>query len=924
MKLAAFFLAAGCAWAQGPAASVQIIAPSLRVVAGERIEMRAVFRDASGTERPNDIATWSVDNANLAAIDSNGAVTARALGLVRVTARAGSVSSSTLVQILPKRIQITPSAARLTVGERQQFQAQAFDKNDQPLPNVTFAWSTSSGNGFTTNTSSVSSAGMVSTVAVGNVLVRASINYNTTIPGYERQMQAIATLAIRPPETYRLRKLTGNSALQPGPWRLRAKIVPLLGNDEGQVVFNASLDGIANGPLRIDASGTRLIAWGGMPGPVAQTSIYEFPTLAINNRGTVLAAANVLFTGNAILRIQNSEMDPVFVDQMPLPGTESLSSAAITRNSLNDNGDFVMAANYRIANQGATYRALFRVPQRGFPDEVISTRETLPDVPSPFTIDADFGMADNGAVFFSATSGTSRALYVREYDQPRKIVAVGDALLGSVVARFPGNPFYLSGSGDLIAVVVLANNQTHMLRYSLKDRNAAPKTLALRSYSNTYRVHPELGVLFLGDGGKGYGVNLWDGSELTPVFLQGNNASRLRGKTVPQIDYATIDRSGEVTILARTQDSPMEIFSIRLGQESVALMQAGDPVSVEAPINLINMLPGARTGPAHVLLGGRGSSLFEVGEDGLKPAYVIGERYSMTQLYTGSDTNNTQKNSAGDIFVTPTGGVGMLRLRNGESEFLFRAGLSLGNGVTANAAQLARGNSAGDVLWQASTNRGDTRLILTRNGEHTAILANGTFAQDTTFVEDKPVVSWGDLAIDETGRVMATLRFRDGTAALFLYSGGQWQRVLTAGESRIRDIPISSYSQVKPGGDAFHAVVSMQGIGNTLVRYRNGSWEVAIAVSDILVTGHSANSIGTYEVNRNGDIFVQCNTNTQVLVVKKRDGKMHYIHMLNELTPDGDLLLRTSDYDIRDDGTVYFLGMSVLDEYAVYMAKPVN
>ena len=116
----------------------------------------------------------------------------------------------------------------------------------------------------------------------------------------------------------------------------------------------------------------------------------------------------------------------------------------------------------------------------------------------------------------------------------------------------------------------------------------------------------------------------------------------------------------------------------------------------------------------------------------------------------------------------------------------------------------------------------------------------------------------------------------------------------------------------------------MQGIGNTLARHRNGNWEVAIAVSDLLVIGHSANSIGTYEVNRNGDIFAQCNTNTQVLVVKKRDGRMHYIHMLNELTPDGDLLLRTSDYDIRDDGTIYFLGMSVLDEYAVYMAKPVN
>ncbi|MBL8220066.1 MAG: hypothetical protein JNL62_12600 [Bryobacterales bacterium] len=472
--------------------------------------------------------------------------------------------------------------------------------------------------------------------------------------------------------------------------------------------------------------------------------------------------------------------------------------------------------------------------------------------------------------------------------------------------------------------MVLANNQTHMVRYSLKSLGAPAATLALRSYSNVYRIHPETGVLFLGDGGKGYGVTIWKENDTTAVFLQNSNASRLRGKSVPQIDYAAMDGSGEVTILARTQDSPMEIFSIRAGQESVPLMQAGDPVDVSAPINLINTLPGARTGPHHVLLGGRGSSVFESSEDGLKPAYVIGERYNMTALYTGSDTSNTQKVPGGDIFVTPTSGVGMYRLKSSEGDFLYRAGLALATGTTANAAQLVRGNSAGDLLWQASTNRGDTRLILTRNGEHKTILTNNVYAPDPTLVEDNPVASWGDLAIDETGRVMATLRFRDTSFGLFLYSNGQWQRVLTSGESKIGNNIITAYSQVKAGGDAIYAVVSMQGIGNTLARHRNGNWEVAIAVSDLLVTGHSANSIGIYEVNRNGDIFVQCNTNTQVLVVKKRDGKTHYIHMLNELTPDGDLLLRTSDYDIRDDGTVYFLGMSVLDEYAVYVAKPVN
>jgi hypothetical protein len=463
-----------------------------------------------------------------------------------------------------------------------------------------------------------------------------------------------------------------------------------------------------------------------------------------------------------------------------------------------------------------------------------------------------------------------------------------------------------------------------MLRYSLRDLSAPVATLPLRSYSNVYRIHPELGVLFLGDGGKGYGVNIWNGAEVTPIFLQNNAASRLRGKTVPQIDYATMDGSGEVTILARTQDNAMEIFSIRVGQEAVPLLAAGDPVEVSAPVNLINTLPGARTGPHHVLLGGRGSSVFESSEEGLKPAYLIGERYSNTALYTGSDTNNTQKTSSGELIVTPTSGMGMLRVRNGEGEFLYRAGLSLGNGTTANAAQLIRGNSAGDLLWQASTNRGDTRLLLTRNGQHQTLLTNNVYAAEPTLVEDKPVASWGDLAIDETGRIMATLRFRDTSFGLFLYNNGEWQRVLTSGESRIGGNIITAYSQVKAGGDAIYAVVSMQGIGNTLARHRNGSWEVAIAVSDRLATGHTANSIGIYEVNRNGDIFVQCNTNTQVLMVKQRDGRMHYIHMLNELTPDGDLLLRTSDYDIRDDGTVYFLGMSVLDEYAVYMAKPVN
>jgi hypothetical protein len=109
-----------------------------------------------------------------------------------------------------------------------------------------------------------------------------------------------------------------------------------------------------------------------------------------------------LFSGNIIYRIDGDGATPVFIDSMPLPGTEFLTGPFINRNSLNDSGDWIMRANYRINNAGTTFAGLFRNPVRGFPDEVVSTRSTLPDIASPFTLDNDFGLGSNGLVYFTA------------------------------------------------------------------------------------------------------------------------------------------------------------------------------------------------------------------------------------------------------------------------------------------------------------------------------------------------------------------------------------------------------------------------------------------------------------------------------------------------------------------------------------------
>lgn len=922
MRLPVLLLfAAATVFAQGPAATIQILTPSIHVVAGEQLTLRAVVRDANGVVRGNDIPTFAVDNVNLATVDQfNGLFTSKTLGVSRITARIGNITTSTVIQILPKRIVISPSSATMVIGERKQFTAQAMDKDDRPLPNVAFRWFTSSGTGNTTNTSSITNTGMLSTVASGNILVRASYDYNSNIvPGFERQAQAVATVSIQVPQTYKMSKLLSTENMQ-GPFQLRARILPMLGNERGQVVFNASLDGTSNGPLMLEGGNSKLLLAAGTPGPLPQTSIIEFSQLALNNRGDVLALSTVLFSGTTIFKIGPDGPDAVYVDPMPLPGTEFLTGPFLNRNCLNDSGTWLFRANYRVANAGPTFTALFTVPERGFPNEVVSTRTALPNFPATFTLDNDFGIGGDGMAYFTATSGAQRALFVNTFDGIRRVIGTGDALLGSTVSRFVGNGFFLNNEGELGVVVVLANNQIQLLRYQTSSLATAPKNLLLRSFGNLYTMSPTQGTLFLGDGGRGYGVYLWKNDPVA-VFLQASNASLLHGKTVPALDWATVSAQGEVTIMARTQDNPMEIFYLKPGGEPVNIIQAGDSVDVRAPISISNLMGGDRTGPPHIYLGGRNSSVFEVSSNGLKPVMLMGERFNPTALFPGTGTGD-RKASNGDVLISQTAGMGIMRVNNGVQEILQRPGFTLADGAVANSPANVQGNARGDLLWTASTNRGDSRLFLRRGDQITIVTTNSVAATARTEVDGKAVTAWSDQTLDETGRVMLNLRFADNSLALHLWDNGTFTRVAAINETVYQGSVISNLFTIRAGGDTFYAIFTLPGLGNVLAKYRSSKWESAIDLSEVLVTGQTANSVGNYEVNRNGDIFAQCNTNTSVLVVKKGN-KYHFIHMLTELTGDNDLLLRYSDLDIRDDGTVYFLGMTVLDDYVLYQAKPI-
>lgn len=927
MQRACIFILAALAAAQaqepGPVASVQIEAPRQKLIAGESLILKAISRDRDGLLRADDVAQWSVSNSALATVNpSSGELTGRNLGLVRVTARVGAITNSITIQILPKRVVVTPSSASVSVGDQVQFRAVALDRSDQPLPNVNFRWAAVSGNGGRTNTATIGADGKLAALAMGDIYVQALYDYGTSSPGFERQVLASAPVRIRARTSYRLTKLFSSHQLSTSGLPLLGKPTALVGNDRGQVVFNAWLGGLTHGPLLVEGGGQRLLAHAGIAGPLPYTLLSDFSTLALNNRGELLAQASVSFLGNTIYRLRDGEMEPVVFQNMPLQGTEFLTGPVIARHSINDAGDILVRAGYTVGAQRIAHTGLFRIPERGLPDEAVSTRTALPEFPTGFTFDGDFGIGTNGLVFFAANSGSRRAVYVSGYGSPpQKIIATGDALLNSTVARILPN-IAMSEAGELALAVQLANNQLHLLRYTAARPSDPPRTAALRSFASVLRVSPTAGVLLLGDAGNGSGVYLWGDQSPRAVFLITN--TRLNGKTVPAIDSATVSGSGEVTILARTQDHAMELFALRAGEDPVTLLRAGDFISASVPPLIHGILVGARTGPAHLLLGGGGgSSVFGVSPEGVKPLLLTGHRFAGIQQFLGATTSEARKGPSGEIYLTQTAGAGLVRLRDGQVEVALRPGFVLEDGAIVNAPTNVRANSRGDLLWQASTNRGDNRLILTRDGQSKVLLTNSANAAWETIIDGSAVIGWRDQTIDDAGRVMAFLTFRGGAGALYLYESGAWRLVAEPNVTEHRGAVVLNATQVKAGGETFYALFSLRSIGNVVVRYRDGKWETVLDSTDVLATGHQAGSIGSFDVNRNGDLFAVCNTNSMVLAVRRKD-KFHHVHAASEATADGDLIIRVSEVDIRDDGAVYFLAMTAEEEYALYMAKPIE
>jgi hypothetical protein len=917
-------LVAAAGFSQTPA-SVNVLSDEQQVLVGGSVKMKAVVRDASGTTI-NSPVTWSVNRPADATIAADGTLTARGLATVRVTARAGSATAEAAIQTIPSRVEVQPSAAEIEVGSGQQFRAVAFDLSGNPINGVTFSWSALNQRQGTSSLGTISTSGMFRATGEGGIWVWAVYNYNEAFPGQQRQWVAYANVKATVPRMYELRRLHSTMRQQRRVWPLRARQSMLWSSDDGSLYFNASLGGLANGLLHWKQDRFTLLAAGGVPSFGRSATTLDFRNHSISRSGRILSYEDTNINGAEINRGSvETGLAPYVNNNVPLGPVEATSGLFITRNSHTSTNASIVRANFRFENVTTTFTGLFRSLRDPVWENLINTRETLPEIAAGFTIDADFGIASNGTAVYSVTNGASRVFYIHAFEGRRKLIAVGDPVLNSRVRTFTagrGNSpsFWLDEDGTALVCVTLEDGSLHYLSFGIDGRM---RSLRLSSQAGILYRHPDHGTLIYANpfNNRGNGVYLWkDDAAAEPAQVYGFGR-RLFNQTIQEVESGTIDRGGNVTLILRGDTNPLLVA--RMAAEPQLLFSAGAQIEVEAPVNVFTLIGGARTGPPHIQAGGNAGSIAEFNGGDWQLTLGIGERLFGTTMWFGGShgaTYNIRKAPNGDVYLIT--GAGIARIEDGAPKLVLAFPLRLDSLTVNNPGQFdVNGNGA--LLFHSSTSSGDNRFFIHENGQTRQILVLSPTAATASAIENRTVQSFDSFAFDDLGRVIAQIRFRGGaTSSMCIWDGSSWILAAQPGLTRVAQHLIINVPNVaRAAGSRLFSGLTIANGAVILAEWSGGAFQAVINNDTMMPNGQVANNAFALDLNRSGDMLFQYGNVVNRMVVRRGD-RMYQVHNFLGPTPEGDYLVRINAMDLRDDGTVYFLAVTSDDEVVLYQASP--
>jgi len=359
------------------------------------------------------------------------------------------------------------------------------------------------------------------------------------------------------------------------------------------------------------------------------------------------------------------------------------------------------------------------------------------------------------------------------------------------------------------------------------------------------------------------------------------------------------------------------------------LFSAGDTINVGLPVNLFLLIGGDRVGPPHAQAGGNAGSIAVFQDGDWKLVLGIGERLAANTMWYGGSYGTTysiRKAPNGDVyFIYNFNTAGIARIKpGGAPQTIVTFPLRLDNNLTINSASQMDVNSNGTILFQStSTSAGDNRIFLYQDGQPKQILVLSPTAATASTIENRIVQSMDSFGIDDSGRVIAQLRFRGMSfSTVCIYDGTQWKIAAIPNQTKIGSQTVTGVPNVvRAGGKRLIAELTVGGGVNVIAEWKDPSWSMLVNIDAVMPNGQVANSISALDVNAQGDQLFQFSNGVNTMVFRQNT-KLMQVHNFFRPTPQGDYLIRTNAMDLRDDGTVYFLAVTQDDEVVLYWAQP--
>ena len=696
----------------------------------------------------------------------------------------------------------------------------------------------------------------------------------------------------------------------------------LAANDAGQLVVIAPLDGVSSGLMLYDNGRMDLLASAGTPGVFTKSIVWGFEGAAIDSSGRVLSKANTRGNYSSLILASSTGSSVVLAEGQTQGTFQAIRNFTITRHSLNDRGDIVFRGTYDQPGGPWDRDGIFKLAN-GELRVVWGVTLPLPEFPDGYDIDYDLGVDANGVAYFMVRRDSTRAIYRADgLSAPRKVLMSGDSLAGSTVGRI--SDLAIAPNGTLAFRVDLDNGVSGPARY---DTTGNLTMLPTEGFDRVTSVNDRGQVVFNGSVGAGWGFILWSGDSTSSLIVWDDG---VEGGRVRDFRDAIVTASG--TVYAAVSTTLNGFIVVETGSNRV-LFKGGDRFNLRANLNFLGFVPGALSGSPYVYAGGDPTSIFEVSSSDLIPVWKTGD------ATVGGNLNSAVRSPRGDLYLAAGSGVfrnqpSMETVVQYPSEFtldLFRTFNLYWTESWFDGSNYLAANDAGTLVWRAWSDE-QSRLVSIQNGKLSMLASFG--GEDQTEAPSGGVfdylISGGGrasaIALDENGRVMVVASVRDGSDGVFVHENGQWQTAALFGETQVGGGTVGWVDGVRAVGGRFFALLGMETGGAVLAEYVSQQWQTIIRTGDAMPNGAEIFWVDrNFDANSRGDIAFVLNTNggTEV-TLRASDGSLRTVYRTGEATSEGDYFWpwQSFDIDLRDDGSLYFIGIDIFDRNVIYHAEP--